>query len=247
MSGAVGQRGCCTVAGPQSDPSKNPNYRRGSQNDYWRKRTEDRRSSKGKSVSTDNQQRRRGRPAHMRSPDDTPLRDGNRDRLMGLLTTRAASTMAHTVEEDNPALHSWLNRYLQENDIPKDGNWSDVSGENFLRTLLTRPVEEISGSFSDEEPQFANASPVGGDPRQTAQRIMDLRHQIAKEWIEELQSVPEENSVLMQETLLKSLSATPDSSAAGVEAEGEAQGQGKGRLRKVNIEEVDDSAAGCDD
>lgn len=57
MSGAVGQRGCCTVAGPQSDPSKNPNYRRGSQNDYWRKRTEDRRSSKGKSVSTDNQQR----------------------------------------------------------------------------------------------------------------------------------------------------------------------------------------------
>ncbi len=103
--------------------------------------------------------------------------------------------------------------------------------------------------------------------------------------------MPEENSVLMQETLLKSLSATPDSSAAGgwvaveaagldceqgsgdiaqrqgsvpaaqltvplciprlvpagVEAEGEAQGQGKGRLRKVNIEEVDDSAAGCDD
>ncbi len=57
----------------------------------------------------------------------------------------------------------------------QDGNWSDVSGENFLRTLLTRPVEEISGSFSDEEPQFANASPVGGDPRQTAQRIMDLR------------------------------------------------------------------------
>jgi hypothetical protein len=57
----------------------------------------------------------------------------------------------------------------------QDGNWSDVSGENFLRTLLTRPVEEISGSFSDEEPQFAVSSPVGGDPRQTAQRVMDLR------------------------------------------------------------------------
>lgn len=25
----------------------------------------------------------------------------------------------------------------------QDGNWSDVSGENFLRTLLTKPVEEI--------------------------------------------------------------------------------------------------------
>lgn len=58
---------------------------------------------------------------------------------------------------------------------PQDGNWSDVSGENFLRTLLTQPIEQISGSFSDEEPQFANASPVGGDPRLVAQRIMDYR------------------------------------------------------------------------
>lgn len=32
--------------------------------------------------------RRRGRPAHLRSPYDTPLRDGNRDRLLGLLTER---------------------------------------------------------------------------------------------------------------------------------------------------------------
>lgn len=50
-----------------------------------------------------------------------------------------------------------------------------MSGENFLRTLLTQPIEQISGSFSDEEPQFANASPVGGDPRLVAQRIMDYR------------------------------------------------------------------------
>lgn len=58
---------------------------------------------------------------------------------------------------------------------PQDGNWSDVSGENFLRTLLTKPVEEISGSFSDEDDSFLSASPVGGDPRALAQRIMDLR------------------------------------------------------------------------
>lgn len=32
--------------------------------------------------------RRRGRPAWMRSPTDSPLRDGNRDRLVGLLTER---------------------------------------------------------------------------------------------------------------------------------------------------------------
>lgn len=132
----------------------------------------------------------------------------------------------HSVEDGNPSLHIWLNRYRQENHIPKvqqrsrrslvtglqcsitscpdcvpsrglrhqsgrddgkhaagrhaslcpqDGNWSDVSGENFLRTLLTQPVEQISGSFSEEEPQFAISSPIGGDPRQTAQRIMDIR------------------------------------------------------------------------
>jgi hypothetical protein len=55
----------------------------------------------------------------MRSPDDTPLRDGNRDRLMGLLTARATTTLMHTIQEDNPALHTWLLRYLEEKDIPK--------------------------------------------------------------------------------------------------------------------------------
>jgi hypothetical protein len=42
----------------------------------------DRFSSGGKKA------RRRGRPAWMRSPTDSPLRDGNRDRLVGLLTER---------------------------------------------------------------------------------------------------------------------------------------------------------------
>lgn len=45
-----------------------------------------RRSERGKSYTNSN--RRKGRPAWQRSPDDTPLRDGNRDRLMGLLTDR---------------------------------------------------------------------------------------------------------------------------------------------------------------
>lgn len=31
----------------------------------------------------------------MRSPDDTPLRDGNRDRLMGILTDRCAPAGLH--------------------------------------------------------------------------------------------------------------------------------------------------------
>ena len=188
---------------------------------------------------------------------------------------------------------------------PQDGNWSDVSGENFLRTLLTRPVEEISGSFSDEEPMFAVASPVGGDPRGVAQRIMDYRwggwvggwvsrwvgssvgmwvgqlsssrflpkkrtchpkrtcyhaqagwwahliarrglvwcgclarpivvpagplggacrHAIAKEWIEELRAVPEENKVLLSETLMGSLGASLNAAGGRQPPRGRAAG-----------------------
>ena len=46
------------------------------------------RSRKGNNFDANNSKRRRGRPAGLRSPYDTPLRDGNRDRLIGLLTDR---------------------------------------------------------------------------------------------------------------------------------------------------------------
>ena len=41
------------------------------------------------------QPRRQGRPPSQRSPDDSPLRDGNRDRIEGLLTMRAAKTLLY--------------------------------------------------------------------------------------------------------------------------------------------------------
>ena len=43
-------------------------------------------SSKGRAF--EKKDRRRGRPAYMRSPDDTPLRDANRDFMLGVLTAR---------------------------------------------------------------------------------------------------------------------------------------------------------------
>ncbi|PSC76372.1 hypothetical protein C2E20_0739 [Micractinium conductrix] len=157
---------------------------------------------------------------------------------MGLLTDRATRTLEHEVTDTNNSdLGSWLSLYLQEHRIPKDGNWSDVSGENFLRTLLTRPVEEISGSFSDEEPLFAVASPVGGDPRGVAQRIMDYRHAIAKEWIEELRAVPEENKVLLSETLMGSLGASLNAADA----------EQKQQPQAAPDDTVDDAAGGSDD
>lgn len=64
------------------------------------------RSSKG--ILYMNPTRRRGRPAHQRSPDDSPLRDGNRDRLIGLLTLRAAKTLEYYFVETNLTYHHWL-------------------------------------------------------------------------------------------------------------------------------------------
>lgn len=40
-------------AGQRREPSSDPNYRRGSQNDYWRKRTDTGKSVKGASVEGD--------------------------------------------------------------------------------------------------------------------------------------------------------------------------------------------------
>ena len=61
-----------------------------------------------KGVTYMNASRRRGRPAHQRSPDDSPLRDGNRDRLIGLLTKRAAKTLEYYFMETNLTYHHWL-------------------------------------------------------------------------------------------------------------------------------------------
>lgn len=66
------------------------------------------RARSGKGGKWSSTVRRRGRPAHQRSPDDSPLRDGNRDRLIGLLTQRAAKTLEYYFIETNLTYHHWL-------------------------------------------------------------------------------------------------------------------------------------------
>ena len=82
--------------------------------------------------SYENKTRRRGRPAWTRSPDDSPFRrasrsrktclllpgtrqqtallrrrDGNRDRVIGLLTERATKTLIYYLSETNQHLYYW--------------------------------------------------------------------------------------------------------------------------------------------
>jgi hypothetical protein len=77
------------------------------------------RARSGKGGSFDDEKRRRGRPAWQRSPDDTPMRDGNRDRVIGLVTERAARTLCYYLSETNLNVYHWLMRFMDENPIPK--------------------------------------------------------------------------------------------------------------------------------
>lgn len=45
---------------------------------------------------------------------------------------------------------------------------------------------------------FDNASSCGVDPRSIAQRIMDIRTQLSEEFVQELQAIAEENSLLLR-------------------------------------------------
>lgn len=166
------------------------------------KRTDTGRSRKGKMF--EDKKRRKGRPAYLRSPYDSPLRDGNRDRLIGFLTERAAKTLLCYLMETNVNVYHWLTKFYMVNPIPKNGNWDDVSGETFLRKLLSMPVECASVSIGD--PMYEICAPIGVDPRSIAQRIMEIRSQLALEFIQDLGMVSEENAHLYRETLTASLS-----------------------------------------
>jgi hypothetical protein len=168
-----------------------------------RKNSKHSKSSKGQSY--ERSKRRRGRPAHLRSPDDTPFRDGNRDRLIGLLTDRAARTLCYYLSETNLNVYHWLAVFMKDNPIPRDGAWDDVSGENFLRKLLSMPIEGARWDLG-RDPIYDHTPGCGVDPRNIAQRIMEIRTQIAGEFMQDLSDVSEENSLLLRESLTSSLS-----------------------------------------
>ncbi len=160
--------------------------------------------------------------------------------------------------------------------VARDGAWEDVSGQTFLRTLLSMPIGEAKYDvgrpdmcesfqffplfpfspfpFSHFPPFFlschllpflppASHSPhkrtddhvkgMGIDPRSIAQRIMDIRSQLAREWAEDLSDVSEENALLLRESaaasLRKAVAEHPfDSSTDEESGSEEEEGGGKG-------------------
>ena len=99
--------------------------------------------------------RNRGR---LRDPYDTPLRDGNRDRLYGLLTTRAAATLLAYCFETNQVQAKWLTTYMSE------ARPQTLRNPKLQRVVLT--------------PRRAEAGPtqghVGGDLRRRVPKEPDV-------------------------------------------------------------------------
>ena len=169
------------------------------------------------------QPRRQGRPPSQRSPDDSPLRDGNRDRIEGLLTMRAAKTLLYYCTETNQHLYRWLGLYINENPIPDAGAWEDVSGETFLRGMLqgegARVIPEVKAALVD--PLFDCSPVLGVDPRQVAQRILDVRKQLIQEAIEDMEGIKANNYKLITESLTLSLGSLDEpASEEGGDGEG---------------------------
>ncbi|KAG1665227.1 hypothetical protein FOA52_011415 [Chlamydomonas sp. UWO 241] len=114
--------------------------------------------SHGKGKSFERSDRRRGRPAYLRSPDDTPLRDANRDFMLGVLTARAAKTLVIYLEGTNAYASQWLLRFLEQHPITLSGTWEDISGDTFLRQLISTPAEESPSPAA--APADASAAPA---------------------------------------------------------------------------------------
>lgn len=198
------------------------------------------RSKKGSSYEQGT--RRRGRPAWKRSPYDTPLRDGNRDRLIGLVTDRAARMLCTELSlGPDAALGAWFLAFVERHPIPRDGAWDDVSGEAFLRALLTMdftssewdaalfgPLVAAQGDPVEVDVKLdADEDVPRMDPRALALRVMELRAQVAADFTAVLGGVKDANAELLREVLQRSLEGSGGESTSTSTTEKEKEKDGK--------------------
>lgn len=146
----------------------------------------------------------RNRTSRTHDPYSTPLRDGNRDRLYGMLTARAAATLLTYLTELNKSTAQFFQEYMRNNPIPyafwQDGKVKDVSGENFIEGLLTMGPTHIDEKFRD--------SYITVDPPALAVRLLDIRMALKDEYIADLAWVKEENADIMKVACMSNLESS---------------------------------------
>jgi hypothetical protein len=83
-----------------------------------------------------------------------------------------------------PRICDSVQAYMRQNPIPAEGSWDAVSGEEFLRGLLTEGVDITSYKGGVKDPLFSCVGSIGIDPRSLGQRIMDIRTALADEFVQ---------------------------------------------------------------
>lgn len=111
------------------------------------------------------------------------------------------------LQETNVVACQWLMTFMNANPITLSGSWEEISGDAFLKKLLSMPVQEHRFQNGCED-IHNNFSAIAVDPRSIAQRILEVRAQLAKELIQDVALVPEDNDLLLQQSLLASLESS---------------------------------------
>ena len=93
---------------------------------------------------------------------------------------------------------AFMQEYIRRNPIPLEGSWDVVSGEEFLRKLLTEGVDATSYKGGVRDPLFSCVGTIGVDPRAIGQRVMDIRSALAKEFIQVSHSISNSLPALAQ-------------------------------------------------
>jgi hypothetical protein len=148
--------------------------------------------------------------------------------MSGLLTERAVRTLLHYCTETNQHLHGWLSAYAEANPVPHRGSWEDISGDTFLLGLLQQNVVVQVSARPGMDPLFDCSPRLSIDPRQVAQRIMDIRAVLAREFVEDLKGVEEDNLQLLRDCLTINLANLEASHPESEEGEGEGEGGAPG-------------------
>ncbi|KAG1667239.1 hypothetical protein FOA52_009804 [Chlamydomonas sp. UWO 241] len=129
----------------------------------------------------------------------SPLRAQTREFMLGVLTARATRTLTVYLQETNQALGHWLMRFQSENPITLSGTWEEISGDSFVRKLLSMPIEEAHWGVGVG--MGGSAPPGSGicvDPRSIAQRILQIRAQLAREVAQDLRLVQDDNDEFLR-------------------------------------------------
>lgn len=117
--------------------------------------------------------------------------------LRDFLTRRAVDTVMYYMHElgDRPS-HQWLSGFHSYAKHVKQRTFKN--GEHFINSMFSSPPEEGSVKIGHPSGRFSRTVHFTIEPAHIAQRIVDVRVQLSKEWSKDLRCVDAENLELQR-------------------------------------------------